>query len=224
LSGPDIDHSNDRAIYGDRGNGIELLAREGDLVPGLPEVTWNGNEGWFSLQGSALLSIRNEAHDEWELLETGWQRVKPVLRGGEAAPGTTSTFADIGPYSRTNSFGRRAYLAQLRDDDSNWNNNVGIWAEDENGDLQLVIRAGDLIETRPGLFEPVVFDDVYSDLHGFNDHGQVLFTNHDGVYVATVSAIPEPATIVVAFVGMLVLIVAQLRRRIPDVSAGKPFV
>ena len=213
LSGPDIGHSNDRAIYGDRGKGVELLAREGDSVPGLPEVIWNGIEGRFSLQRNALLSISNEAHVEWELFETGWQRVKPMLRAGEAAPGTASTFADIGPYSRPNSSGRRAYLAQLQDDDKNWENDEGIWAEDQNGVLQLVIRDGDLIETRPGRFEPVNFDDLYSDLHGFNDRGEVLFTAHGGVYVATVNAVPEPTTLVIALVGVIVAIVSQLRRQ-----------
>jgi hypothetical protein len=212
LSGPEIDIGDDRAVYADRGNGVELLAREGDSIPGLTHVTWNGSEGHFATRRDALMSVRSESTEEWQLLSTGWERVRPDPQWGDPAPGTLTTFTSI-DWSRANAHGQRVYSAELQNDDDNTNNDRGIWADDENGVLQLVIREGDLVETKLGVFEPIDLDNLYLELGGFNDKGEVLFTAHDGVYIATLSPVPEPATVVIALIGGFVLTWIRIRAR-----------
>jgi hypothetical protein len=86
-------------------------------------------------------------------------------------------------------------------------------ADAESGELQLVIREGDLVETKLGVFEPIDLDNLHSELSGFNDQGEVLFTAHDGVYIATLSPVPEPATVVIALIGGFVLTWIHIRAR-----------
>ncbi len=131
--------------------------------------------------------------------------------GGSGA-GTLATFTSIN-WSRANSRGQRVYFAELQNDDDNTNNDRGIWADDVNGELQLVIREGDVVETKLGVFEPIDLDNLYLELRGFNEQGEVLFTAHDGVYLATLSPVPEPATVVFALIGGFVLTWIRLLRR-----------
>jgi hypothetical protein len=210
LSGAGVNTDNDQAVYVERGNGVELLLREGEPVPGLPDLIWNGSEGYFGTRADALVSVRNAANEEWQLLATGWQQIAAPPKYGDLAPGTAAEFSRIW-WTRMNSQGQRVYIADLANDDDNPNNDAGIWAEDESGVLQLVVREGDTIETRPGLFETIDFDSLHSELSGFNDRGEILFTSQGGIYVATLRAIPEPASIVLLIAAVAPLALIGLR-------------
>jgi hypothetical protein len=212
LSGAGVNAGNDRAVYVDRGNGVELLLREGEPVPGLPELIWNGSEGYFGAQPDALLSVRDASNEEWQLLNTGWQQIAPPPQYGDQAPGTAARFSHVW-WTLANSQGQRVYIAELNNDDENPNNDAGIWAEDETGVLQLVVREGDTIETKPGLFETISFDSLHSELRGFNDRGEILFTSQGAVYLATLNPIPEPASIVLFIVGAAPLVFFSVSRR-----------
>lgn len=212
LSGRGIDIGNEQAVYVDRGNGVELIARQGEEIPGLPHVVWNGSEGYYPARPDALISVRNQSGGEWQLLSTGWEWLPPDPRPGDPAPGTTTTFGNI-YWSLSNALGRRVFSIELSNNDDNAHNDRGIWADDENGLLQLVIREGDFVETQPGLFQPVDLDNLYSQLYGFNDRGEVLFAAHDGVYVATLTPVPEPTSIMLAIVGAAAVVLVALRQR-----------
>ena len=58
LSGAGVNADNDQAVFVDRGNGVELLLREGEPVPGLPDLIWNGSEGYSGTRADALVSVR----------------------------------------------------------------------------------------------------------------------------------------------------------------------
>ena len=212
LSGASVKVGNDRAVYGERGNGLELLLREGEPVSGLPDLIWNGSEGNFGIRPDALVSVRNAANEEWQLLDTGWQQIAAPPQHGDGAPGTSTKFTHVW-WTRANSQGQRVYIAELENDDDNPNNDAGIWAEDETGVLQLVVREGETIETKPGNFETISFDTLHSELRGFNDRSEILFTSQGSVYVATVHSIPEPASIGLAIVGAAAFVVISIRRR-----------
>ncbi len=85
LSGPEIGIGNDSAVYADRGNGVELIVREGDSIPGLTHLTWNGSEGHFATRRDSLMSARSETAEEWQLLSTAWERIRPDPRWGDPA-------------------------------------------------------------------------------------------------------------------------------------------
>ncbi|MEX2138210.1 MAG: hypothetical protein WD894_03035 [Pirellulales bacterium] len=132
---------------------------------------------------------------------------------------------------RPPSLGRRAFEANVYVDENGLRfDDSGIWADDQNGLLQLVMRDGDLVETTPGMFAAL---DRW-ELIDFNDRGEVLIRgvvdNFIGVYVATPNPIPEPAGVVLAMaaIGMVVLAAigrnaglkmkATTSRRTPDAT------
>jgi hypothetical protein len=76
LTGPGVDTSNDRGIWADlTGNGLELVARKGDIAPGLSPATFFSNlliktgslndSGQLTLFGSLSGSSVNVSNDEW---------------------------------------------------------------------------------------------------------------------------------------------------------------
>jgi hypothetical protein len=201
-----VNTANDEAVYGDRGKGLELLARRGQPVPGLSEVT----DWYFPLQqpNHVILTLQAGPH-EWHFTETSWIRGVSRPRHGDPAPGTSTTVAAVDALE--NSLGRMALKGWLNDDETgkNWHAG-GIWAEDQNGSLQLVLKNGDLVETQPGLFTPVRMDDW--QIADFNDRGEVLLEARidgaEGVFVATVDAVPEPGTWALGIVAVATTLLA----------------
>ena len=212
LSGAGVNTDNDQAVYVERGNGVELLLRKGEPVAGLPDLIWDGSEGYFGTRADALVSVRAATNEEWQLLATGWRQVTPPPQHGDPAPGTAAEFSYVW-WTRANARGQRVYIAELANDDDNPNNDAGIWAEDETGALQLVVREGDTIETKPGLFETISFDSLHSELRGFNDRGEILFTSQGGVYVATLNPVPEPSSVVLSIFSAALVAFFAVRRR-----------
>jgi hypothetical protein len=219
LKGEGVNTANNEAIYGDRGKGLELIARRGQPVPGLPKVT-----DWYSplQQPNHVILTLQAGREEWHFTETGWIRGASRPRHGDPAPGTSTTFAAVDALE--NSLGRMALKGWLYDDETqtNWHAG-GIWAEDQNGSLQLLLKNGDLVETQPGIFAPVSMDDW--QIVDFNDRGEVLLEARidgaDGVFVATVDAVPEPGTWALGIVGMATTLLAAFyadRRHNPRLS------
>lgn len=168
-------------------------------------VTANNDSGLWS-EGSGALAL--------------------VAREGSQAPGTPegARFADFSESLNSpvlNASGRMAFRALLRTGSGgvNASNNEGLWAEDPFGRLTLVVRKGDLLEVAPGDFRtaaafgfgyfhpssggqdgrPVTFNDSFT-LAFF-----AQFTNGTaGILTATLTAVPEPATLTI----LLILLVS----------------
>jgi hypothetical protein len=209
LSGSAVDPSNDEALYADRGNGAELVARTGDPALDVPNARWL--EFAFQYPTEAIVGIASGIGD---LRYTGsdWSRqVWPVR--GQPAPGTSNKFG-FTMDAVANALGQLAVEARF-DDEHGISSEGGFWAEDSNGNLQLLLLSGDLVETRAGEFTAV---DMSSwDIADFNERGEVLLrANIDGkvsAYVARLEAVPEPATIVLAVVGVAAIAFASRRMR-----------
>lgn len=102
-------------------------------------------------------------------------------------------------------------------------NDLGIWATDANGWLQLIVREGTSLEITPGVFKTVQeigFNDGSNNedglASGFNDLGQIGFaaTFTDGTYGVFVShlvAVPEPTG--AAYLTFTILSGLMIRRR-----------
>ncbi|MEM7315864.1 MAG: choice-of-anchor tandem repeat NxxGxxAF-containing protein, partial [Planctomycetota bacterium] len=140
--------------------------------------------------------------------------VELIARAGDEAPGanggTFRTFInDLDIDYSVNSLGQVAFIAELDNADSN--QDEGIWAQDVNGQLQLIILKGQMLEVSPGDLRTVASIDYrYGSNNGdgrqsgFSDRGEIVFraTFTDqtwGVFVSNAVAVPEPNSIIVLF-------------------------
>jgi hypothetical protein len=122
-----------------------------------------------------------------------------VIREGDVAPGTSSGVL-FGQFD-TNSYvlnadGRIAFLGRLTGTDVTTANDVGIWATDASGEIQLIAREGNQLEVTPGdtrtIKELMFFSgtgNADSRPSGFNDAGQLAYwarftDNSEGLFVS----------------------------------------
>jgi hypothetical protein len=89
---------------------------------------------------------------------------------------------------------------------------LGIWAEDIAGVLQLVIRTGSELEVAPNDFRLLTGLELLGAStkvgSGFNDFGQLAFIakfsdGSSGIFISNHVAVPEPATLLLAMVAAL---------------------
>jgi len=193
--------SNDAGIWGRRGgSSLELIFRESDQAPGLPtgatisffssillnkngHLAFRGGLGSIPGGGSSGVSSTNDGVI-WS--EGSGNGLELVAREDEVAPGVLDgaefdTFFD----PVINAQGQVAFSATLRGDNVNSTNNTGVWAQDSDGALQLLLRTGQTIDVDNG---PGVDARILTQLHfwsttgnedgarsGFNDRGQLGF-------------------------------------------------
>lgn len=137
-----------------------------------------------------------------------------VAREGDAAPGTTAgtVFGQFDANSYTlNVLGQTAFLGRLTGADVTTANDVGIWATDQAGTLQLIAREGDPLEVGPGdtrIIQELLFftgtGNGDSRMSGFNELGQLaywarfadntegFFDNSEGIFVSYAVAASIP--------------------------------
>lgn len=186
LSGPGVDLTNNDGIWSEGGgNGVELLAREGDPAPGMgPGVNWGtfDSNGALSInsQGHAAfrarLSLDSPAVDSsnsggvWS--EGGGNGLQLVARAGDPAPGTPAGVNfDFTPFDSTmalNDQGHTAFIANLQGAETG----QGIWSEGGGNGLELVARTGTPV---PGVEPGVSFDAFVGQTVVLNNNGQTAF-------------------------------------------------
>jgi hypothetical protein len=138
--------------------------------------------------------------------EGGGSGLALVAREGDAAPGTAygvnfSSFDFSFPV--LNGAGQTAFRGFLTGSGVDSSNNTGLWATDLNGDLQLIVRAGDLFDVNDdplievlrtvslvGFFGGIGGEDGRGT--GFNDAGQLAFRlgftdGSQGIFVANLN-------------------------------------
>ncbi len=124
-----------------------------------------------------------------------------VARTGDPAPGTAVgvRFSDLA-LPTLNSAGQTAFRANLTGTGVFSSNNLGIWATDQRGALQLIARTGAQLEVTPGVFRTlsdVAFVGITGNsdgrASGFNNLGQLVFwarftDGSQGVFVSSAVA------------------------------------
>lgn len=108
-------------------------------------------------------------------------------------------------------------------------NDFGIWAQQADGTLRLIVREGDLIDVDNGPnvdlrtvkelnAQNIFYQSGNEDGKGsvFNDAGQLVFAaqftdNSSGAFVSS-AAVPEPSTLLLAMIAGTLLIRGQSRR------------
>jgi hypothetical protein len=211
LTGDGVDATNDEGLWLDTSGTVTLVARSGDPAPGTPDgvrfapfsnLTANAirplnDAGQVAFRGQLTGTGVTSTNDLGIWVE-GDDSGQLVARTGDLAPGTTGgiRFNGLGRPA-LNDAGQVAFRGDLT---GSSNSNLGIWATNEDGVLQLIARKGSLLEVAPGDSRTIsdlgfVTDSGNSDGRpsAFNDLGQLVywarFTNGtQGVFVSNVVA------------------------------------
>ena len=213
-------------IFAERGgNDLAFAARGGEPAPDAdgaqfrffndPVLNSAGSLAFVGfLSGDGITSTNDSG--VWS--EGGGNGLQLVALEGTAAPGASgalfssfvnSVFPSEAPI--LNGMGRTAFLGTLTGPDVNEDNEKGIWAEDVQGNLTLIIREGDRIDVND---DPLIDDfrtveklflsrgsgNEDGRRSGFNDRGQLAFSarftdDSRGVFVSNLVAVPEPSSI-----------------------------
>jgi hypothetical protein len=210
LTGHGVDATNNSGIWSEGHGALQLVARAGDAVPGMPEGARFGgffisspsnllhpvmnSSGQTAFLGTLVGPEINEGNDTGVWVEHSGS-LSLVAREGDRAPGTPEGVVFSGfDLPVLNSAGQVAIRAFLTGDDLDQFNDIGIWAQDRSGQLRLVARNGEDIEVRPGDFRGAGSTSISGT--SFNDSGQLAFYSSGiGGVVSNVATIPEPGTI-----------------------------
>ncbi|WP_428307662.1 DUF7453 family protein [Lacipirellula sp.] len=228
--------NNRGAIWSDRnGSGLELIMRDGQQVPGaLPGVVFgylpSGGTGSVSFNDAGQVAFIGalegtgvtETNQVGVYSDVGGNGLQKITRTGDLAPGTGPSIVFAGLQTfwglAFNERGQTAFYSRLAGPGVDSSNNAGIWAQDVNQNLKLIVRLGDMLDVSDDASNPDLRMVSYVDLFGdrkwsLNDRGQIAFharftDGSEGIFVSNAVAIPEPAAAV-----LLALAVAPMLAR-----------
>ena len=228
--GGDVVADNSQGIWMDRDGVPSLIARAGDFAPGASDgavfrsfndPVLGGNEN-IAFRGFLREGVGGVITENRMGIWSGdGDNLKLIARSQEAAPGTQGVFNFMDLDSlNINDRGQVAFLGGLLIGEGiTENDNLGIWAEDATGVLQLVVRTGSELEVAPNVFRFVTGLDLLGAAakigSGFNDLGQIAFIANfsdgsSGIFVSNRVAVPEPDS------SLLVIVLALQRPRRRD--------
>jgi hypothetical protein len=199
------------AVYTGAPNHLALVAREHDPAPGADGALFNFDRFDFDQpvinhQGHIAFNARLEGPTVQGSNDTGlWSQgsdgvLKLVAREGDPAPGG-GVFGDLDDSNQyvLNGVGQLAFEGTVIFPGTPQYTARAIWAQDRQGALRMIARSRQSVDGPPGF--PVDAYDVYFGITSgnedgitttFNDHGQLVFTSGDGIYVSSLVAVPEP--------------------------------
>jgi hypothetical protein len=215
LMGPGVDDTNDRGIWLENAGSLTLVAREGDQAPGVPNgVTFTNLDPSYPSRVTPIYSSSGHMAVRASVTGVGidstndqgvwWgtpDNLQLVAREGGTLPGipVSEHIRSVG--GSLNEAGLLALVGSLssRTFVDNAPNDQAIWAQDRFGDLQMIVKTGDLLEVAPGDFRQA----RQLTFGGFNNRGQVLFrasfgTGIDfktGLFLSNLVAVPEPSSL-----------------------------
>jgi hypothetical protein len=195
LQGPSVSSLNDNGLWRSRAGNVELVAREGDAVPGSSDLFFGGfnsvviddsdqmvfKASLTSITPVVNMSLWSERNGELSL----------IAQQGMPAPGTGGVFSSLPSFGNFSTNGRGQVVFQAVAGGT-----TGIWAQDPSGALRLIVRTGDSIEVAPGDVRTIAsFDALYQSggsdgkSRSFNDAGQIVFNatfvgGGEGIFVS----------------------------------------
>lgn len=227
-----VNRPNDAAIFSEGSGTLGLVARTGDLIPGADDGTtfarFESLEFNDAGQAAFLAHLTNqdgEAIGQGIFTESDGT-VELVVRSGDQAPGTEAGLRLSGIGSlQLNNRGQLAFVGSLEGPGVDLTNSSAAFATDLAGDLQLILRAGDVLDVNPDpdivdhrIVEPLGFGDFFNiGTRSFNDRGQLLITTSftdrtQGLFLATIG-VPEPQTLVLMSLGLVTIACGRRFRR-----------
>jgi hypothetical protein len=216
--GGPVNLSNGSGIWSDRSGELALVALSGTQAPGAPSGVnfYAFDDPVLNASGRMAFVAGIFPDDDPTTYKTDvgiWSDASGPLsliaRDGKPAPGTSDVFELLLPRPSINASGRVAFSAYLTTS-GGAPSGAGIWAQDQLGTLTLVARDGDSLEVAPGDFRTVAslsFLGPFGIPSGGEDGGQLVFNDDftlvfqaaftdgsSGVFMATLTAVPEPAS------------------------------
>ncbi|MGI9428061.1 MAG: DUF7453 family protein, partial [Bythopirellula sp.] len=227
LTGTGVDSTNDRGIWSEgAGSGLALVAREGSSAPGTAVgVNFRGlgdpllnSGGQLAFTGRLTGIGVDSTNDSGIWSEGAGHGLTLVARAGEAAADTAAgvSFSTFFFAPVLNSSGQTAFFGSLTGTGVDFQNDGGIWAEDSAGNLQLIVREGDLLDVSDDPLTPDERTIMFLGFNpqgfigntgngdgrpsGFNDKGQLAFfarftDGSRGIFVSNLVAVPEPSAL-----------------------------
>ena len=222
LTGTDVEFSNRDGIYSNGSGTLEEVARTGDRVPGeSDDVNFGGFLGDPVLNASGQIALNgflvgddvdSSSREGMYLTDLNGQLTE-VVRAGSPAP-TVASGITINSFNSIvlNAAGQLAFVSNLEGpnvDEEYFDNDTGIYATNQNGELIQIAREGNFFDVNN---DPLVEDlrqitvvtfigntgNVDGRGSGFNDFGQIVFglnftDGTSGVFVSNlVATVPEP--------------------------------
>ena len=240
---PSVSQLNRIGMWSTRSGELELVFRLGDQAPGTdPEVRFldlqspvmnsAGSVAFNAVVTGPNIKSENET-GIWSEGLAGPGNLELVARSGDLAPDTEPdvVFANfLDPV--INAAGQVAFQAVLSGPNvSEQQGNLrGLWAQDRQGNLELIAREGDTLQIGSGDFRTIdflLFASVVGDEEGrpsgLNDRGQIAFharftDGSGGVFVSNAVAVPEPATTILIICALFSGIANQVCGRGCNVS------
>jgi hypothetical protein len=219
------------AIFRDLGNGPEFVVGNDSPMPGPAGARLTGmsnplinNAGTIAFSGYlSAFSVPSGAGTEglWTINSAGV--IQEVARENNPVPGMAGvTFENfIGVNFAINNLGQVAWLGDIAGAGITSSNDKGIWSTMPDGSIVSVVREGDLVEARPGVFR-TVRSITFAETPSFNggvespwtDNQQLAYmlTFTDSTSGVFVSTVPEPGTIALVICALGALSYRVLRR------------
>ena len=199
-----------RGIWSERiGDSLELLAKAGDPLAGEPGIKLypfrlatndSGKVAFFGGLSGQSVTSENDVALLSEGFGTGFEI---VARSGSPVPGVAdAVFQQLDDLDINNS-GQLMFWAKVSGPGISAANDDGIWAQNREGIVQLVVREGMEIDVDDGsgvdLRTVSTFNSLGIPRSNFNDRGQIVFAVNftdrtSGIFVSNVAAVPEPAS------------------------------
>lgn len=226
VTGSGITAVNDFGIWSETSPGgpLELLLREGAAAPGTEAgVTWTGfdlgsQRTLFGRSGGLAVRLQLQGpgvaadNDSGVWVGTNKSDLHLLAREGDQAPGVEvgivfTEFTQAGVMGD----GRGVFFARLSGDGLEAGRDHGIWAQDADGTLQLIVRSGDWVPLPSGDLAQLKSvqlnpDASVSELGHIGFIGNLL-DDRRGIFVSSAVAVPEPATLLIlAVAGCVVLL------------------
>jgi hypothetical protein len=166
VTGGGVTVANDSGLWLDDGATVSLLAREGNLPPGLPGGSFYSSDlfGELQLAPGGVAAFRTTANVAGFQREGIWSTqgggvgLVAIERGGAPGLGVNEKLG-LPSNVRLNRHGQIAFVAQILNQFDSLIGN-GLWISDTGGNLELVLRSGDLQgELQPPLGSTMVLSD-----------------------------------------------------------------
>ena len=214
-----------RAIYvGSRDEGFSLVTRSGAHAPGTPDGTTFelfsdvavNDASQVAFYGNVVGPDVDSTNGVGIWSEGAGNGLALVARTGDPVPGATAgtVFTGFGGNPVVNDLGQTAIIAFLSGPDVNFRNEIGIYVQDQDGQLRAIARQGDQIDVdeTDGQDLRTIRDlevdlsygtgtagDVGGSPASLNDRGELVyratFTDGSaGIIVSRLVAIPEPTS------------------------------